>query len=269
MLIKYLAKTIWGSLDLLRKNLALVPLRNQTSDKPFGTPVSFLGYTMQITDGPNFMVQYKNEFFNRVYDFETDRQSPLVIDGGSNIGMSILYCKHLHPDARIIGFEPDPNIFGLLQENVSNNGLSKVELVNAGLGRKKEVVQFVPDSGSGGHVGDSKASVAISIVPLSAYMNEEVDFLKLNIEGLELDVLEEVQTSGNLQNIRQMVIEYHGWPGEKQKLGDILQLLERNGYRYLLHDFDPETCSASKPPFRMTEKTTWFCLIYATRGDRQ
>jgi len=269
MLIKHLVKTILGSLDLVRKKIALVPLKNQTWDKPFGSPVRFLDYTVKITDGPNFMVQYKDEFINKVYDFETDRKSPLVIDGGSNIGMSILYCKRTHPDARIIGFEPDPRIFSLLQENVLQNGLSGVKLINAGLGAERGTLQFVPDSGSGGQVGDSNASVAVSIVPLSDYLDEEVDFLKLNIEGLELEVLEEAEKSGRLQNVRQIVLEYHGWAEEKQQLGAILLLLNRNDFRYLVHDFDPETCAASKPPFRLTGKTTWFCLVYAKKGSRQ
>jgi len=63
------------------------------------------------------------------------------------------------------------------------------------------------------------------------------------------------------------VLEYHGWPDGEQRLGDILNLLDRQGYSYLVHDFDAETCGASKPPFRLTSQTTWFCLVYARRRD--
>jgi hypothetical protein len=100
---------------------------------------------------------------------------------------------------------------------------------------------------------------------LSDYLDEPVDFLKLNIEGEELPVLQEAAASGRLRNVRELVLEYHGWPGKQQGLGYILNLLDSNGYRYLVHDFDSQTCGASKPPFRMTADTTWFCLVYGRR----
>jgi hypothetical protein len=48
-------------------------------------------------------------------------------------------------------------------------------------------------------------------------------------------------------------------------LGDILNLLDRQGFCYLVHDFDAETCPTTKPPFRLTQETTWFCLVYARK----
>jgi hypothetical protein len=102
---------------------------------------------------------------------------------------------------------------------------------------------------------------------LSDYLDEPVDFLKLNIEGEELPVLQEAAASGKLRNVREMVLEYHGWPDGEQHLGDILNLLDRHGYRYLVHDFDAETCGTSKPPFHLTPETAWFCLVYARRLD--
>ena len=93
----------------------------------------FLGYTVHITDGPNFYMQYKDTFIKRIYDFKAVRTDPLIIDGGSNIGMSILYFKRIYPAARIIGFEPDSVIFRILRENVTHNRLKDVTLINAGL----------------------------------------------------------------------------------------------------------------------------------------
>ena len=66
-----------------------------------------------------------------------------------------------------------------------------------------------------------------------------------------------------------MVVEYHGWVKGKQPLGNILKLLERNEYRYLIHDFDNETCSVSKPPFHINPDNAWFCLIFAERQNNQ
>jgi FkbM family methyltransferase len=224
------------------------------------------GYTVRITDGPNFYMQYKDEFIHRIYHFEATRPDPLIIDGGSNIGMSILYFKHVYPQARIIGFEPDPAIVRILQENVTRNGLTDVTLINAGLSAQAGTATFTPDGSAGGRIGGG-SSIEVRMERLSDYLNEPVDLLKLNIEGEELPVLQEAAAGGKLGNVRELVLEYHGWPDGEQRLGDILNLLDRHGYRYLVHDFDAETCGASKPPFRLTPQTTWFCLVYARRLD--
>lgn len=225
------------------------------------------GYSLQVTDSDNFYIQYKDEFIRHIYHFKPMRPDPLIIDGGSNIGMSILYFKHTYPLARITGFEPDPMIFKLLQENVSSNQLQNITLINAGLSATRGQRTFIPDDSSGGHIGNGEKSISVRMEQLSDYLTEPVDFLKLNIEGEEFSVLQESAARGRLKNIREMVIEYHGWPNAKQRLGDILVLLDEQGFRYLVHDFDSETCGTSKPPFHITEKTTWFCLIYARKME--
>lgn len=72
------------------------------------------GFTVRINDGLNFYILYKDIFIKRIYHFEAQRPDPLILDCGSNIGMSILYFKHVYPKARIIGFEPDPAIYPML-----------------------------------------------------------------------------------------------------------------------------------------------------------
>jgi FkbM family methyltransferase len=212
-------------------------------------------------------MQYKDEFIRKIYHFRAKRPDPLIIDGGSNMGISILYFKHIYPQARIIGFEPDPSIFRILQENMHRNNIKDSRLINAGLGPDSGTAKFMPDRNAGGYIGHGEGHISVRIERLSDYLSEPVDFLKLNIEGLELPVLQEVEASGKLQNVREMVLEYHGRPNDEQRLGAILEVLEHNHFRYLIHDFDAETCSASKPPFRWTPQTTWFCLVYAFRGE--
>lgn len=250
-----------------RMNWHLAGLRRSVWTKKSGSVMRCLNYTVRITDGPNFYMQYKDEFILRIYHFDAQRPDPLIIDGGSNIGMSILNFKHIYPQARVIGFEPDPAIFRILQENVTRNGLGNVTLIDASLGVQAGVAAFSPDGSAGGRIGGGQSSIEVRVERLSDYLNEPVDFLKLNIEGEELPVLQEAAASGKLPNVRELVLEYHGWPDGEQRLGDILNLLDRHGYRYLVHDFDAETCGASKPPFRLTPQTTWFCLVYARRRD--
>src|SRR5436309_12039173 len=55
-----------------------------------------------------------------------------IVDIGSNIGASIIYFHRQFPDARIFGFEPHPDTFRILQENVAH--LPGVMVFNYGLG---------------------------------------------------------------------------------------------------------------------------------------
>jgi FkbM family methyltransferase len=243
-------------------------LRREMVLKEPNAVVRVLNYEMRIIKGFDFYIQYKDIFVRRIYHFESPRPDPLIIDGGSNIGMSILYFKHVYPCAQVIGFEPSPILFRVLRENMEGNGLSAVTLINAGLGARAGTVSFDPaDHNVGGRFAeqDKGASTTVAVKPLSEFLGKPVDFLKLNIEGQELAVLQEVEASGKMGNLRELVLEYHGLPKEKPQLGPILDLLDRQGFHYLVHDFDPETNSWTKPPFHLTAETSWWCLVYAKR----
>src|SRR5207245_10137412 len=56
----------------------------------------------------------------------------IILDIGSNIGASIIYFHRQFPDANIFGFEPHPDTFRILQENVAD--LRGVTIFNFGLG---------------------------------------------------------------------------------------------------------------------------------------
>jgi len=249
--------------------LLLSRLRHKYENVKPQAVVNFLDYRVRVTDGLNFYIQCKDEFILGIYHFVSDRPDPLIIDGGSNIGMSILYFKRQYPAARIISFEPDPNVFKILQENLRSNKVTDVELIEAGLGAEAGTVGFAADNKAGGQFdpthGDSQI---VRVERLSDYVNEPVDFLKLNIEGQELSVLQELAAAGKLRNIREMVIEYHGWADGQQLLGELLMLLSQSGYRYLVHDFDSETGHATKPPFKINPGVPWFCLVYARRIEQ-
>jgi FkbM family methyltransferase len=256
------------NLGSIKRLLLLSRLRRKYDGLQPKSVVRYQNNEIRITDGPNFYVQCKDEFIQRIYHFEAARPDPLIIDGGSNIGMSILYFKSVYPAARIIGFEPDPDIFALLQENVTRNKLDNVTLINAGLSAESGTATFIKDDKAGGQVGEGKDSITVKVERLSKWLSDPVDFLKLNIEGEELPVLREVAASGKLDNVRELVLEYHGWANGEQRLGDILNLLDGAGFRYLVHDFDHETGHATKPPFKLTPETVWFLLVYAKRVSR-
>jgi len=223
------------------------------------------GFTIRYVDLLSLYMEYKDIFGERIYHFAALDERPRIIDGGGYVGLSVLYFKSVYPQARITCFEPDPDLFEVLERNVRENGLDDVELVRAGLAAEVATVGFEPDGADGGRIVDGVGSRTIETVPLSGFLDEPVDFLKLNIEGFELPVLREA--GERLRNVRELVLEYHGWPDAEQRLGPLLECLDAAGFRYLVNHFDYETNAAVRPPFHLDRATAWFALVYARRND--
>jgi FkbM family methyltransferase len=242
-------------------------LRAQALGAPRHQPgvIDIDGLRVQHIDLMSVYMEYKDIFCNRIYHFDATTPAPRIIDGGGYIGMSTLYFKTAYPQARVWTFEPDPALADVLEQNVRANGLADVEVVRAGLAETRGSAGFLPDGADGGKIVASDGDRTIETVPLSGYLQEPVDFLKLNIEGFELPVLLEAEQ--DLRNVRELVLEYHGWPNGDQRLGEILSLLDRQGFRYLVNHFDYQTNGAVRPPFKIGPDTTWFCLVYARRAD--
>jgi FkbM family methyltransferase len=174
------------------------------------------------------------------YWFETDRTAPFIIDCGSNIGMSILYFKFVYPDAEIIAFEPSEDAFARLAENIEINNLSGVQVHQVALAAGEGTAVFYYDPDNLGSLLMStdpkrmaKARRMVETVRLSTYVTRSVDLLKIDVEGAELQILRELQSSGKLSSISEMVIEYHHHiDSSVDDFSTILRLLEENDFGY-------------------------------------
>ena len=240
---------------------------------PSGSVARYRGYDVRINDWPNFRVLARDIFARRVYDFESRREEPVILDCGANIGMATLYFKRRYPGARVTCFEPDPAVFPVLAENVARNTLNGVDLVQAALAREAGKVGFYSD----GKYGSCLARLAGAVPPrgwtfsevptvtLRQYLDGEVDFVKMNIEGAEYEVL--ADSADRLRRIREMVIEYHHLPGLPRTLHNLLALLNSRGFEYLINDLDGTTNSGVEPPFRLLPESRYFLLVYARRVD--
>jgi len=238
-------------------------LRSLAGRERFGDYcVKFNGLTIYCHDLLSFYMAAKDIFLQRIYDFETDNPRPVIIDGGGHIGLFSLYAAQRYPDARITIFEPDGESLELLHKNLRANNVTAT-VVDAGLHKSDATLDFSADHSDGGSLYSGSGDTKVRVVPLSRYIEGEIDFLKLNIEGAETDVVAEL--ADRLRFVRELVIEYHGFPETGQNLHRILASLAAAGLRYMIHDFDGLTNPATKPPFRMTADTRFFLLIYAKR----
>lgn len=175
-------------------------------------------------------------FIDKTYWFKSDKKSPLIIDCGANIGLSIIYFKRLFPEAKIIGFEPDEKIFKILEENLSQFEFQDIALENKAVWVHNEGLNFRTDGAVGGNLLEKEdtSGTAVKTARLNDYLDQDINFLKIDIEGAEFDVLNDCRDL--LVNVENIFVEYHSSLKDEQNLSSILQILSDAGFRYYIKE---------------------------------
>ena len=220
--------------------------------------VKVLGYNIFLNDPRSFYFEFIHIFKNEIYGFHSEKESPLIIDGGGFIGASCLYFKRKYPKAKIIVFEPDSNALSILRKNIEINKLDNITVVEMGLYDKDTEISFLPNDTDGGKI-DTDGIYKIKVTKLNNYINSEIDFLKLNIEGSELNVFEDLDKNDKFKYIRELCIEYHSFKRQKQNLDRILGILTKNNFRYYIGNFE----NSPKGNFKSDENAQFYLLVYA------
>lgn len=158
------------------------------------------------------------------YDMKSlDFKPKTIIDAGSHIGSFAWMMNDRHPDAKIAVVEPDPKNIGLLSYN-TNLMSSKPRLFQNVLSYREAPISFrssiwpgtfstgmgrIADLDGLAHIADPTTTMEFDVIPVTVEQicNEmgwkEVDLLKIDIEGEEFDVLE------NLSRVKVIVGEFH------------------------------------------------------------
>ncbi len=197
------------------------------------TTTRLLGARIQVPDGASFAYMYREIVQQGIYRFRASRAEPRIIDCGANIGVSVAYFKRLYPGARIVAFEPDPDIFATLSANISALALEDIELHQAAVSVDVGPVRFRPDGADGGRLSASGEGLSVNSVRLGSWLEEPIDLLKLDIEGAEVEVLADCQSM--LGNVANCFVEYHSFADRPQRLVELLEILRTAGYRTHVH----------------------------------
>jgi FkbM family methyltransferase len=199
------------------------------------------GFTFHYRNEPEFELLSREIFEEGEYWFPCDRGDPTILDCGSHIGLSIAWFKQRFPKARITAFEPDPETFRLLQANVALNGFEGVELFNLALAPRRGAVPFYGEFGVAEPMASahslrrdwgtqrSEQSILVNAVPLADYITGPVDYLKVDIEGAETEVMGSIQS--RLHLVRAVGLEFHGTGGQaRADEEELVRLLRESGF---------------------------------------
>lgn len=188
---------------------------------------------IKFTDSASFLFMYNEIIEKQIYYFNTDADKPFIIDAGANIGLSIIFFKSLFPKAIILGFEPDPRSFKILKSNIDQFGFSDIEVLQKGVWDRPATLNFFTEGADGGRIAletDKENIIKINTIRLKDYLNKHVDFLKIDIEGAETNVLKDCADA--LNNVDKIFVEYHSFVNHAQNLHSLLNVLSEAGFRY-------------------------------------
>ncbi len=122
-----------------------------------------------------------------------------VLDVGANMGWySIHFSKWVGQSGKVFAFEPVPEIYEELKSNIKLNFCQNIILFNCALGNQNESILFNVSDFEGGSGASSEnlkfgKEIKVSKRKLDDLMNDQnldnIDFLKIDIEGGELNML--------------------------------------------------------------------------------
>ena len=196
-------------------------------------------YKIIFKDPKAFLYSVKELFVEEIYKFKAQDDTPYIIDCGSYIGTSILFFKTQYPNAKILAFEPDNSNFELLNNNIKNWDLKDIEIQNAAIWINNLGVNFIADGNMASKIDESNNTAhnenqKTKSVRLKDLLTEKIEFLKIDIEGAEYEVL--VDCESKLSFVENLFIEYHGNYNEMYKLNKILNILIENNFKYYIKE---------------------------------
>jgi len=169
-------------------------------------------------------------WLERVYtaNFYRPGDGDVIVDAGANVGLFAIQIARQNPRCRVVALEPFAENFKYLEANVARACPRNVTCLEMALGAEfsKGEMQAV-GSRSLDHVlrMDSTTANGIPVIPLASLFDlvhaQEIDFLKVDIEGSEHDVFAAAAPE-IFRRFKRIAMEYHD-----QIVPRTLELLQR------------------------------------------
>ncbi len=229
---------------------------------PAGMELVFDAYLGDVRVNVNTRFKVERILWSGVYErpliaFLKRRQTAgwCSIDAGANVGaVTLALARFAGPAGRVIAFEPGPPNVKRLRANLELNPelQARVTVVAEGLGNTPGTLYWEEESGNPGNAllreSESAATCAVAVTRIDDYLRKHpvarLDFIKIDVEGMELAVLQ--GASETIARFKPVVYfetltRYVGMRSEKVYEGFHRFFVEEQGYRLHRLTADGET----------------------------
>jgi len=214
---------------LALRSLFSPALSDPKIDKVFHTKA--FNYRVHYPFFQSFFFSFNEIFCIRDYPPFSNLKN--YIDLGSNIGLSILWYHFFNPNLTIYAFEPDPFMLRFLKKNIKEANIKNCFLFNKAVsdkvGRRKyyRIIDQVQnlDSGLNLNLPLPFETLLTSTQKLSPLIKKigKVSLIKMDIEGEEYRVFEEIFLTKTINNVEKIFFESHFF--KKSEHGSYCSLL--------------------------------------------
>ena len=230
-----------------RSALTLIPayLRFSRLSYPV-TLKTATGYEIQVHSLAEMEVVW-HVFVRECYDIPANAE--VIVDAGGNIGIFAIFAASKAPKSRVYSLEPFPDTYRALCLNIERNGLgNRIQAICLGLSDASKQVEMSGEPAStdrrlSDDAVTSKGSVeSVSVSSLKDFIAAQgltvVDFLKMDIEGSEWDVVLTTE-SDVFRRIRRVQLEYHPMDTKRGLKPEMLiERLRQGGHTIVGHAED-------------------------------
>jgi FkbM family methyltransferase len=116
-----------------------------------------------------------------------------ILEIGANVGNHVVYYSLFMQPAKIIPVEPNPAAIVLLLQNVVQNQIGNLDLSLLGFGLGAERGRFKLSLADNVNIGAARLTPSeegdVEVYPLDEKFQGEVDFVKIDVEWMEMEVL--------------------------------------------------------------------------------
>lgn len=205
----------------------------------FFNPIEVDGHKMFIEpgDGLELLIkptheQYEVEFFKKEV-----KKGDTVLDLGAHIGYYTIFAAELvGAEGKVFAFEPEPNNFYLLKKNIEINNYRNVIPVQKAVSDKTGKGRlYLKEKKTQNRIYDSQEKdpfIEIETVKLDDYIEEKIDFIKMDIEGSEMGAVRGMVAL--LKKNQRVKIMTEFYPALIKKSGenplDLLKLFKKCGF---------------------------------------
>lgn len=172
------------------------------------------------------------------------RPGMIAFDVGANIGYLALYLRHrIGASGELYCFEPEPENYAELETNLRRNRLDNCHAIQSAVGAQEGSVTFTP--GLNGFVAPEGApGISVPVVTLDQFIAQRslprVDFVKIDVEGFEVDVLTGMKATLSRPDKPILYVEVHGrgevYNGNPRRVCEILEEIYPNIRAYISPD---------------------------------